>query len=175
MSTSATIIIFFFMLFSLLALIFAAEWRIFSKAGEPGWKALIPGYNTYVHYKVSTLKRPLMHTIVSAVLSSLNIIASRAVLLTEIYNISSTLSHLSRPIIYFGLGLPVAILGGISLFKLAKAFGQSTGFAVGLILLPLVFQPILGFGKAQYTAGAGVVPGVSQSGDYPEGLQYYEN
>ena len=35
--------------------------------------------------------------------------------------------------------------------ELAKKFGQSAGFAVGLILLPIIFYPILGFGGAKYT------------------------
>lgn len=30
-----------------------AKWRIFSKAGEHGWAALIPFYNTYVLYKIT--------------------------------------------------------------------------------------------------------------------------
>ncbi len=46
------------------------------------------------------------------------------------------------------LGLYVAILDKIIL---AKCFGKDGGFAVGLILLPIVFFPILAFGKtAQY-------------------------
>ena len=28
-----------------------AYWQIFEKAGEPGWKAIIPCYNTYTQYK----------------------------------------------------------------------------------------------------------------------------
>lgn len=35
-------------------------------------------------------------------------------------------------------------------FNLAKKFNKSTGFAIGLILLPLIFYPILAFGKSQY-------------------------
>src|ERR1035437_6434700 len=34
--------------------------------------------------------------------------------------------------------------------KLARAFGQGEGFAVGLILLPIVFLPILAFGQARF-------------------------
>ena len=30
-----------------------AYWRIFTKAGEAGWKSLIPVYNTYVQYKLT--------------------------------------------------------------------------------------------------------------------------
>ena len=34
---------------------------------------------------------------------------------------------------------------------LAKAFGKSGGFAAGMIFLPFVFYPLLGFGDAVYT------------------------
>lgn len=34
--------------------------------------------------------------------------------------------------------------------KLAKAFGKGTGFGIGLIFLPVVFLPILGYGSAEY-------------------------
>ena len=30
-----------------------AKWKIFNKAGEHGWAALIPFYNTYVLYKIT--------------------------------------------------------------------------------------------------------------------------
>jgi hypothetical protein len=29
------------------------RWRIFNKAGEKGWKALIPVYNTYTEFAIS--------------------------------------------------------------------------------------------------------------------------
>ncbi len=38
----------------------------------------------------------------------------------------------------------------ILMVDLAKAFGKTPGFAVGLILLPIIFMPILAFGSAQY-------------------------
>ncbi|MGN0240639.1 MAG: DUF5684 domain-containing protein [Candidatus Weimeria sp.] len=38
--------------------------------------------------------------------------------------------------------------------KLAKAFGESGAFAVGLIFLPNIFQLILGFGSSQYIGPA---------------------
>ncbi len=37
------------------------------------------------------------------------------------------------------------------LLAVAKAFGKGGGFVVGLILLPFIFWPILGFGGATYT------------------------
>jgi len=35
--------------------------------------------------------------------------------------------------------------------RVVKRFGYSEGFTVGIILLPFIFIPILGLGKAQYT------------------------
>jgi len=42
---------------------------------------------------------------------------------------------------------------------LSKSYGYSEGFTVGLILLPVVFMPILGFGESKYVGpyGAGSV------------------
>lgn len=34
-------------------LMIVAMWRIFAKAGEAGWKAVIPFYNTYILYKIT--------------------------------------------------------------------------------------------------------------------------
>lgn len=32
--------------------VLVAIWKIFEKAGEPGWKAIIPFYNIYTEYKM---------------------------------------------------------------------------------------------------------------------------
>lgn len=36
----------------LIVLIIVANWKIFEKAGEAGWKAIIPFYNLYTKYKM---------------------------------------------------------------------------------------------------------------------------
>lgn len=87
-------------------------WKIFAKAGEPGWAAIIPFYNLYVMYKIAWG---------NGVLFLLNLI----------------------PVV----GVIVNI---VCAFKLAKAFGKSAGFGVGLWLLPVIFYPMLAFGKSDY-------------------------
>ena len=42
--------------------------------------------------------------------------------------------------------------------ELAKRFGKSSGFGIGLILLPFIFWPMLAFGSAQYQAPAPTEP-----------------
>jgi uncharacterized membrane protein YoaK (UPF0700 family) len=51
------------------------------------------------------------------------------------------------PIVSFVIAIIVAI-------DIAKKFGQEPLFALGLILLPIVFYPILGFGSATYNPDA---------------------
>ena len=51
-----------------------------------------------------------------------------------------------------GVGALIAAI--LLALKLAKAFGKDTGFAVGLIFLPFIFQLILGFGSAEYVGPA---------------------
>ena len=38
---------------------------------------------------------------------------------------------------------------------MSKSFGKSEGFTIGMIILPFIFYPILGFGKAQYQGAMG--------------------
>lgn len=40
------------MILAMLVLI-VAEWQIYEKAGEAGWKSLIPVYRTYIYYRIA--------------------------------------------------------------------------------------------------------------------------
>ncbi len=89
-----------------------AMWKLFKKAGKPGWASLIPIYNTVVLFQISGLNPWL---ILLFIIPGVNV-----------------------------------ILMIIAYVNLAKAFGRGTGFAVGLILLPVIFLPVLAFGKDEY-------------------------
>lgn len=45
-------------------------------------------------------------------------------------------------------GIIALVFTIMAYIRLAKAFGKDGGYAVGLILLPVIFFPILGFGKS---------------------------
>jgi hypothetical protein len=42
------------------------------------------------------------------------------------------------------------VVGIMLVIAVSRSFGKGGGFAVGLIFLPWIFYPILGFGTAQY-------------------------
>jgi len=108
--------VFWICYFAVIVLLIAAIWKVFSKAGQPGWAAIIPIYNIYVMCKVAgrpgwwllLMLIPLVNVIIAIILN----------------------------------------------VDIAKHFGKGIGFAIGMILLPFIFWPILGFGGAQYQNAA---------------------
>lgn len=109
------------------------NWKIFTKAGEAGWKSIIPIYSNYITYKISW--KASMFWIFLILLVVTGIAESIGGFVAIIGSIA-------------GIGL--AVLTIIGNYKLAKAFGQGIGFTIGLILLPYIFIPVLGFGSSQY-------------------------
>ncbi|MCE3225612.1 MAG: hypothetical protein K0S32_163 [Bacteroidetes bacterium] len=90
-----------------------AQWKVFTKAGQPGWASIIPIYNIIVFCQIAG--KPFWFIFI------------------PIYG-------------------PIAILHGVS-----KAFGKEAGFTVGMILLPIIFLPMLGFSKSIQFVGPGGV------------------
>ena len=87
-------------------------WKIFAKAGQPGWAALIPIYDVIVLLKI--VKMDWWHILIMLIPGAM---------------------------IVYGILLP---------YKLATAFGKSTGFAVLTIFFSSIMFPVLAFGSAKY-------------------------
>ncbi len=84
-------------------------WKIFKKAGKPGWASIIPIYNIYIMCEIA--EKEWWYVLLSCVPFA------------NIY---------AMVVLYNGM---------------AKRFGKSGGFVVGMILLPVIFFPMLAFGK----------------------------
>lgn len=118
-----------------------AMWKIFSKAGIAGWKALIPFYNGYLQYKLAW-KGSIFWLFFGLVFAGA-VFSAVLMVLGEGYMILGTLLFL--PILLFALIIQIKLCS-----RLAKAFGKSTGFAVGLFFLSAIFFCILAFDKSEY-------------------------
>jgi len=106
----AAIGIIFYLAF--IVFIIASIWKVFVKAGHPGWAAIVPIYNIYILLKIA-----------------------------------------GKPgwwLLLFFIPLVSIVIAILVSIEIAKAFGKSAGFGVGLALLGFVFYPILGFGDAEY-------------------------
>jgi len=47
------ILFFYILLFAAIVLVIVGQWKLFEKAGEAGWKSLIPFYNSYILFKIA--------------------------------------------------------------------------------------------------------------------------
>ena len=97
---------------AIIVAIIAGFWKVFVKAGKPGWAAIVPIYNVIVLLEIAG--KPLWWVILFFI-----------------------------PIVNIIMAVLVCI-------AVAKSFGKSDLFGVGLGLLGFIFFPILGFGDAQY-------------------------
>ena len=103
-------------------IVLVGYWKIYEKAGKPGWASLIP-----------------------------------------IYNVIVLLEIIGKPIWWIFLILfpcTTFIFAIWATNLLSKSFGQTEGFTVGLILLPFIFYPMLGFGNYKYLGPAGMPGGI---------------
>ena len=98
----------------IIVLMIASVWTIFTKAGKPGWAAIIPIYNYIVMLEV--VKKPIWWIVLMLI-----------------------------PLVNLIVGIIICI-------ELAKVFGKSTGFGIGIIFLGIIFLPMLAFGDAKYIA-----------------------
>ena len=114
-----------------------ANWNIFTKSGEAGWKSLIPIYGDYVSYKIAWQTSYFW----------LNFILG--ILLSYVSNANLNESMFLSLIVIL-LKIALTVINIMYCVKLARAFGRSIGFAIGLILLQPIFLLILGFGSDQY-------------------------
>lgn len=106
------------------------NWRLYSKAGKPGYAALIPFYSTYVRFKISFGDCYKMY-IILILIGILLFMAGEYV--------SSALVTVASNILYAACSV-----------KLARAFGKRGRFNVGVALLPHIFLAILAFGDSKY-------------------------
>lgn len=114
-----------------------ANWNIFTKSGEAGWKSLIPIYGDYVSYKIAWQTSYFW----------LNFILG--ILLSYVSNANLNESMFLSLIVIL-LKIALTVINIMYCVKLARAFGRGIGFAIGLILLQPIFLLILGFGSDQY-------------------------
>jgi hypothetical protein len=142
MSSLALSLVFVLFFLSIIGIFFViCYWKIFTKAGMPGWASLVPIYNLYVYTKI--LKRPSWWIVIYFVPNLISLVLS-----TVINSMPDMIFLLLAVSIILYIG--ILVLGIIDMVKLAKVFGQDSGFAVGLIFLSFIFIPILAFGSAEY-------------------------
>jgi hypothetical protein len=110
----------------LIILSIIAGWKIFKKAGQPGWASIVPFYDNYIEYKIYWGNGWLfLLPVILGILSCIPVIGA-------LFTLAAFIMHV------------------MTQYKKAEAFGERIGFTIGLILLPTIFHLILGFGHYEY-------------------------
>lgn len=127
------LLIFFGILLIVSIITVIAQWRLFKKAGEEGWKSIIPIYNTYTMIKIAfgRGKEWLMTGLFFSILS--------LAIGTET-----------------SIGLILALIGSIFSIYISFQFIKrytGTGMAVASLFFPVIIYPIVAFSdRYQYTS-----------------------
>ena len=121
-----------------IALAIIAYWRIFVKAGEAGWKALIPFYGTYIEYKLFWNNRMFVLWLIMA-------------LIAASFRFVSGPGAMAAQLAYFG----VSVMHILISVKMSCSFGHGVGYALGLIFLTHIFLIILAFDESVYISPGG--------------------
>lgn len=127
---------------SIFVLFFISLWKIFVKAGQKGWKAIIPVYDIYILFKVwSNIRNFWIFAcvyIVSMFISSFSGYIDNLVLFL-------LLNFLGMICTIASLIITIFLCNNIS-----KSFGHGKCFTAGLVLLSFIFFPILAFGPSKF-------------------------
>lgn len=118
-STWAVIGFLLMLVIVLMVLFLVALWRIFEKNNKEGWRALVPVYNMATLYEIVGIPSYLALFVLTAQMPHLGDTSSLALIL--LYSVSTV--------------------------KLGALFKKSNAFILGMVFLPFIFYPILGFSK----------------------------
>lgn len=146
--------------------------KCMQKAGEKGWKAFIPVYSSYIMYKIVGMSGffiipKVINLIIVLIISVMSVSYILKVIeicndndtysmnidqeeelddLLEEFTISTTMLSLISNLV----GIANFVITILFAVNISKVFGKGGGYIAGMILVPLIFIMILGFGDAKY-------------------------
>lgn len=143
--------VFFVLLVAVWVLLIIARWKVFTKAGEKGWKSIIPIYADYVQWRIGWKKIGLFWIMLLLVFGGAVIGYASGAITTNPYG----------NMVYTGGGGFVGVLGILcilagavlelmSVYKLFVSFGHGFGWLIGYIFVSPIMLLVLGFGSSAY-------------------------
>ena len=70
--------------------------------------------------------------------------------LVPLFNLFVLTKILKKPVWWMAIFLIIPVGYLLSTIQIGKMFGKGLVFSIGMIILPLIFYPLLAFGKAEY-------------------------
>ncbi len=140
----------------MLVINFVSMWKLFEKAGEDGWKAIIPIYNTIIMSKIATgnyklgiasLCTSAAYSLCMGVANTINAIA------TSGDGSLAILSLISLPLslVSMVLSIGMAVLTGYFRYIFTESYGKETVWCVLSIFFGPIIYIVMAFdGKTSY-------------------------
>ncbi|MGF6906473.1 DUF5684 domain-containing protein [Fusobacterium sp. PH5-44] len=145
---ASSIIVIFYLVFLVTYII--AIWKIFTKAGEKGWKSIIPIYNGYIMVTKIARKPKLWFWAPFIGLLCLFFIGLLVGILQYAFYSFATIGVVILSIVTIVYVIFSIVIMVKTTHAISRNFGQGTGFTVGLIFLPWIFLMILAFSVYKY-------------------------
>ena len=117
----------------------AGWWGIFRKAGQPGWKAIVPLYDEYVRCRVSGTRVELF-VVELVFLAASRLLATPQA--SSLIGAAPTIANVCLALFVFAYA--------IVRFNTSKSFGGDLGLAAALLFLEPLVSIYLGFGRPAY-------------------------
>ncbi len=116
---------------------------LFQKAGQKGWYALVPLYNSYITDRVTVSRAPMTGAILGIFCGLLSLLMPGW--------LASQFTDKGRLILsLIPFGACMLVTSAIVCANMAEVFGKPDLFGVGMFFLPFVFWPLLAFDKSAY-------------------------
>jgi hypothetical protein len=146
-------------------------WKVFAKAGQPGWAVLIPVYNFIILLRIAGLRWywvftllivPILILVILGLIACLVELGLNPGLVFILFGAQYVPAYAIQEAAAYGDRLlELALIAGFVMIlfaawmvwvhhRISTRFGQGVGFTLGLTLLAPIFWLILGFGSAKY-------------------------
>lgn len=131
-----------------------AMWKLYEKAGEPGWSAIVPFYNYFKMIKIA-LGSYKLAWVYLALVGVYMIFAFASAMAGFFFKDSNELEMMRLALMgaaYLML-IPMYVLIGYVNYMFAKSYGKSTALCVLTIFFSGIMIIIFGFDKNTYYVG----------------------
>ncbi len=146
---SLTMMLLFIITFMVLLVI--ARWQVFKKAGEQGWKSIIPIYSDYVQWRIAWNKISLFWVAIALlILGSILASLDGTIVTTASGRVVATGNYGILGIIGLCCMCATGVLHLVSAYKLFASFGHGAGWLIGYLFVPNIIMLVLGFGSSYY-------------------------
>ena len=143
-----------------------ATWKLYEKAGEPGWSSIVPVYYYMQQIKIATGSYKLAWVYIGTLVVYL--IGCIAFAFTQVFENPDVMetAQIIWMVFYLIMLVPLCGIAYYVSYKFAKAYGKSQAFCILSIFFPQIMIIIMGFDKSTQYVGPKGVPLYNNSDKY---------